>query len=190
MKTLKIIILFMFVITLCGCTTTYELKIDGNQFKEKITTYIYMGDRESAKYDDEATASRIDAFVERDVYPYFQRYDSVYDKKVNKINDYEEVILKYKYNGDEYKDSNAVNLCFENRNFDITEDYYDINLSGYFYCLYDNKTFDIKIQTSNKVIKHNADAKEGNKYVWHIDSSNFKDVNIQMKIGKESFVNI
>lgn len=186
MNKLKIVILSIFVFVLSGCTTTYELSINNNQFSEKITTYIYNGDREKATFDDEATASRIDAFVERDVYPYFESYKNIYDKKVNKKSDYEQVILKYKFDDEEYVDSNALNLCFENKKIEISEDYYNIDLSGYFYCLYDNDVFDIVIKTNNKVFEHNSDENTGNKYVWHVNKSNFKNININMKLSKQN----
>lgn len=190
MNNLKICFVIVLMLFLSGCMTTYELEIDGEKFEEKITTYIYSNDRETAVYDDESTASRIDAFVERDVYPFFEKYEKVYDKEVNKTDEYEQVILKYRYSAEEYKNSNSINLCFENRSFDITDDYYDIDLSGYFYCLYDNDVVNIEIKTDNKVLSHNAQEHYKNKYIWKIDSTNFKDVNLQIKLGKENRKNI
>ena len=47
----KNLLLLLLTIILCGCTSKYELTIDGNKFSEKITTYIYSGDRENDLFD-------------------------------------------------------------------------------------------------------------------------------------------
>ena len=46
-------------------------------------------------------------------------YCPYYKKKILKTSDYEKVTLNYQYKDTEYKNSNAVNLCFENRNLNI-----------------------------------------------------------------------
>lgn len=185
MKYFKISLLLVFMIFLSGCTATYRLEIDGTNFNETITTYIYTGDREKATYDDEVTAQRIDAFVEKDVaYPFFENYQKSYKKEVNKFENYEQVILNFEYEDNEYINSNAINLCFENRNFEIGDKDYKLDLSGYFYCLYDNETLDIEIITNNDVVEHNAHEQKKNKYVWHINQSNYKDVDINIQFNK------
>lgn len=184
MKNIKIILILLATFLLSGCASTYELEIDGENFNEKITTYIYQGDRENSMYDDESTAGRIDAFVERDVYTYFEDYTSVYEKSVSVINDYEQVVLNFKYKAEEYKNSNAINLCFENKVFEIEEENYNIDLTGYFYCLYDNDSVSIEIKTDNEVLNHNAHEQIGNRYIWRIDESNFKNVDVKMQLGK------
>lgn len=186
MKLSKKFILLISLLILSGCTSKYQLKINGNKFEEKITTFVYDGDREADLYDGIESGNRIDAYIDRDVYPFFENYDKVYKKKILKTGDYEKVTLNYHYKDAEYKNSNAVNLCFENRNFNIEKDYYDINLTGYFYCLYNNENLDIEIETSNKVLNNNADEKNGNKYIWHINQNNYKDVDIKMQVNKKS----
>lgn len=189
MKKIKIILLSISLVFVSGCVSKYELEIDGNEFSETVTTHIYAGDREFDLYEGIESGNRIDAYVDRDVYPFFANYDYIYEKNVKKIDDYEQVELKYNYTDNEYKDSNAVNLCFENRNFNIEKNYYDIDLSGYFYCLYNNETLDIIIKTKNKVIDNNADEVIKNKYIWHITQDNFKDVSIKFQVSKKKEIN-
>ena len=124
MKKFKFIFVVFSLLFISGCTSTYELNIDGNQFSETITTFIYSGDREADLNDGIESGQRIDAFVDRDVYPFFNNYDYVYKKEVKKIDDNsEQVKLKYKYSASEYEKSNAVNLCFEKRNLEFSSKY-------------------------------------------------------------------
>lgn len=183
----RIILATLCLFILSGCTSQYELKIDGDQFNETITTYIYSGDREYDMSLFEGTldyGDRIGAFMTDDSYPFFQNYDFVYDKKVEKIADYEKVQLKYKYTAEEFKKSNAINLCFQQFQFNEEKDRYIINLSGYFYCLYNNESLDIMIETKNEVFQNNADEVNNNKYIWHITKENFKDVEISLNLSK------
>lgn len=184
----KIIFIFLCLFILTGCTSIYELKIEGNEFNESITTYIYQGDREYDMSLLEGTldyGDRIEAFVNSDSYPFFENYDFVYNKSVEKIENYEKVELKYKYTAEQFKKSNAINLCFHNFNFNEEEDKYIIDLSGYFYCLYNNESLDIIIETKNEVFENNANEVDGNKYIWHINQENYKDVDIKINMSNK-----
>lgn len=184
----KIIFVFLCLFILSGCTSIYELKIEGNEFNETITTYIYPGDREydmSLFEDTLDYGDRIEAFINRDSYPFFENYDIIYDKNIEKIENYEKVQLKYKYTAEEFKKSNAINLCFHNFDFEEEEDKYIINLSGYFYCLYNNESLDIIIETKNKVFENNANEVDGNKYIWHINQENYKDIDIKINMSNK-----
>lgn len=184
----KIVFIFLCLFILSGCTSKYELKIDGDQFDETITTYIYPGDREydMSQFEDTLDyGDRIEAFINRDSYPFFENYDFIYDKKVEKIEDYEKVQLKYKYTAEEFKKSNAINLCFHNFDFKEEKDRYIVNLGGYFYCLYNNTSLDVIIQTKNEVFENNANEVDDNKYIWHINQDNYKDVNIYINISNK-----
>ena len=84
MKLSKKFILLISLLILSGCTSKYQLKINGNKFEETITTFIYDGDREADLYDGIESGNRIDAYIDRDVYPFFENYDKVYKKKILK----------------------------------------------------------------------------------------------------------
>ena len=186
MKNLKYIFLIIILLFISGCTTTYELEIDGDNLKEKITTYIYDGDREADRIDSGEDGNRLDAFINSDQYPFFETYDHVYKKKVSKESDFEKVVLTYDYEISDFENSNALYYCFESSKVTEKDESYNIKASGYFYCKYINKNIDIIINSKNKVIKHNADEVDGHNYIWHITKDNFKDTSINIEVAKKS----
>lgn len=169
----KIVFILVMLIFVTGCNSSYNLKIVNDNFEENILLNIDNKDINSnnqiTSFLNEKTTSVITE-------------DSFYDKKINNFQDYTEVILKEKYNENQFQSSKTLNLCFENKTV-LFEDTYYINLYGSFYCLYGN-SMDIKIQTKNKVYVNNADEVDGNTYIWHIDSSNQDDVNILIELDK------
>ena len=188
MKKIKFVFLILCLLFLSGCVSKYELEINGNKFNESITTFIYDGDREKDLHDEGEFGGRIAALVDENVsnYPFFHNFDYAYKKKVEVIENYEKVNLKYQYSDIEFQESNAVKLCFQNYNFDIGEDNYNFDLNGYFYCLYNNDSLEIVVKTNNKVNNSNAHEIKGNKYIWRIDQNNFENVDIKINVSKEN----
>ena len=184
----KNLLLLLLTIILCGCTSKYELTIDGNKFSEKITTYIYSGDRENDLFDGIESGNRIDGLIEHDVFSSFGSYKNKYKKKYSKKSEYEKVELRQSYTYEEFKKSNSIMSCFHKYEFNEDKKYYEISLYDGFFCLYNNDNIDIIIKNKNKVVESTADEVVGNKYIWHVGKNNYKDLNIFMKFSKKSKV--
>ena len=61
--------------------------------------------------------------------------------------------MSYTYDPLEFSDSNSLNMCFENFEYELEEKYY-IHASGTFYCAYSDQV-KINIKTRNKVLYFN-----------------------------------
>ena len=63
----------------------------------------------------------------------------------------------------------SLKICFENAVFNETDDYYYVDISGDFYCLYSDEIV-INVTTDYAVLDSNAAKVNGNKYTWIIDN--------------------
>ena len=180
----KIYIICAFVLLLSGCTADYNLTISDNKIVENFSTQIYKTEipvktDNGIELDDQLTP-----FIEQNQNPFINNDEIVYDKNVIEEDDYRLVDYSFSYSKEEFADSTVLNRCFENAKYSYKNNYKFI-LTGTFYCLY-NDQLNIKVKTSNKVLSHNADNVDGNTYIWHIDKSNVDNVNIRMKIERNS----
>ena len=189
---MKKIFVLLILFLLCGCTTTYELKISNNSFKENIDITIPNAiDDYKAVVDPETGViverdNQLESIIDSDNSALFSK-KSNYKKTVKKFDDYTNVNMKYKYDESKFKDSNVLKTCFDKAEFKSKQNY-SISASGYFYCLYSD-SLDIKIITNNKVISHNANEVVNNTYIWHITQNNRDNVNIEFVVTKgQSFV--
>ena len=179
----KIIIVFI-CIFLCGCTTKYNLEISNNYFKEDID--ILFDKDDLIIYDDEYINSgaevddQITPFLESDNFAIGT--DKKYKKRVKKSDDYINVLMSYDYDEEEFKNSNTLNECFEHHTYKFDDVYY-IHGYGNFYCLYTDN-IDIVIKTKNNVINNNADEVNGNEYIWHVNSNNINNFDLEIEIEK------
>ena len=179
---MKKIIIILVVLLLTGCTCKYELEFDGDKIKETITSYVYPEDYEEKVpgVDLDDLASHL---VNDDQYPLVNS-DNTYNKTVTDMGNYQEVVLDYVYNVDDFKNYSQVINCFENKYFEYKDGEYKVRLSGEFYCLYGDS---IEIEISSK--KHITSAnglKKLNKYTWSINDDNYLDVNIEFEISDVS----
>lgn len=169
----KKIILFLLPVLLTGCTINYDLIIDKNSLTETISGVANKED-----YEIKETDTDINLFytlINDDVSSLTEGND-LYIKNIidngNGINyDY---TYNYKRN---FEKSRIINTCFENHYIDETDEYYYINLSGNFYCLYADK-IDINVISNYEVIDNNAQSVNGNKYKWIIDKSDNVDISL------------
>lgn len=173
----KKIFLILLPLLLTGCTINYDLVINENNISETIT-----GSVEKSEYEIKDTDTSLNDFyvlINEDVNPVITEND-LYKKKI--INTDNGIDYKYTYNyKNNYDKSRIINTCFENHIIDETEDYYNIKLSGQFYCLYSDKIY-INVTSNYVVLENNADKVDGNKYKWTIDNSD--NVNIALTISK------
>ena len=181
---MKKIILILFVLLVTGCTTNYNLEISENSFKESIDIKINKNeiltepDPEGIEVDDPITP-----FLSSKDPVFFTNSNIYYNKIVQDLGEYYIVNMNYEYNPADFKNSNSLNMCFDNFKFNDEKNYY-IHAYGTFYCLYsDNMTINIK--TNNKVLKNNADSVDGNVYTWKIDNNNKNNVDIEFEVTKK-----
>ena len=181
----NILMLIISIIFLTGCTSEYTIEFSNKKIKENITVDILDSDiptkstNQVAEVDDSITP-----FIENDQYPLMNDKNKKYSKKVTNTNSGKRVNLKYTYSHDEYRNSKAYNMCFENKEFTELRKGYSLSFSGKFYCRYTDEVV-IKIKTNNVVISHNADKVEGNTYIWTINSKNVDNVDINMEISNK-----
>lgn len=172
----KKMLLFILILLLCGCSATYNLNIENDDFTESIN--ISIPDIESDEYssyllNDQYIKSTISSGV-------------LYDKKIIDSIDKKTLILKHKYSFDEYK-NNLSNKCFEKIKFDEKDGYYSLiatnfNCFGGFDISADKYTINIK--TNYNVTKNNADKVNNGKYTWNFNKNNYKNKSIIFQYQK------
>lgn len=172
MNKLRISILFLMLVLLCGCTGSYNLKISDDKFVEEIN--FDMSNKEYNVYP----------FDNFEQYPFYNNSEKVYDVKVVDNGGSKYVTLSYTYTPKNFSQSNALKFCFSKHDYIISDKYYDIQLEGPFNCMNDNDSFDINIITKNKVISNNADSVSGSTYTWHVTSANRNNLSVKIKIKK------
>jgi hypothetical protein len=188
LKNLTIILLLSF---LAGCTKydyekdtiTYNLDID-KTFKENIIFTLPANVEDQIKEEEDYTSTSLEySLLKENFEPIFNNHDVYYNKKINKSLDKVEVSLDYEYLEKEFDYSHFAMQCFENYNFITDENYFEVSLSGKFYCLND-KNIEINITSIYPVSDTNGENID-NKYVWYINKSNFNNVNIHYKISRD-----
>lgn len=175
---MKKILIILLPLLLMGCTVNYNLTFNSNSVNEVIT-----GSVRKDEYEIKDTDTGLNDFyilINEDTKALIND-DELYKKNIITTDgaiDYE-YTYNYKRN---YDKSRIINSCFENHLVSETDDYYKIDLSGEFYCLYSNK-ININVTSNYEVLDSNASEIDGNKYKWVIDSSD--NVNISMTVSKK-----
>lgn len=175
---IKIVVVFVVLLLLTGCTINYDLTINENSIDEKISGSVNKS--EYQLNDEDTSPNLFYTLINSDV-PALVVGDDLYKKDISELEDKLNYNYSYTYNNN-FDKSRIINSCFENRIISETDKYYHIKLSGKFYCLYSDK-ININVTSNYEVIDNNADKINGNKYVWTIDNSN--DVDILLTISKE-----
>lgn len=170
----KYLLLFIFAFLLVGCDGSYNLYISDDEIKENIVFHM-----ENSIYDTYP-------ILDFKQYPIYSNTNIVYSNSVVDNNGYKDISMTYSFKPEEFSKSSALNSCFSNHKFLNEKKYYEMDLSGEFKCLYGD-SFDINIITDNKVMDHNADGVNGNKYTWHVNSNNKDNLSIRIKIKKDKF---
>ena len=165
-------ILILFILICCGCTAKYNINFNGDNIVEKLTIKyngINLSNQELKDY-------------------YSNSIPSVDDSNFLKFSvghngdDYVGLNFDYTYNKDNYMKSYLANECFSIFDFFEEDGNYYFSANGPFLCSnyeYDDlESLDVIFTTNHNVISNNAHEIDGNKYIWHIDSSNYEDISI------------
>jgi len=190
----NIIVLFIIIFLMTGCesnetnnidTINYNLKIN-DTYNEKIISILpnnaYDIANESVNKNGDVVPLEYALLLE-DTSAIYSNDEILYNKKIEKNNNYIKVTLNYNYIEDDFINSKIIKNCFENYYITQESDYIEINLSGNFYCSYD-KTVYINIDTNHNVLESNGTLENG-VYRWKINSLNKNDVNINYKISRD-----
>ena len=173
----KCFILTALLMLLTGCTINYNLTIDNNSVSESISGSV---DKNEYELEDGDTGLNLFyTLIKKDV-PALVSGDSLYNKDITETDNGINYNYTYTYRNNIDK-ARVINECFENHYIDETDEYYNIKLSGGFYCLYSNK-IDINVISNYEVLNNNAKKVNGNKYTWTIDNSN--NVDIMLTVSK------
>ena len=191
MKRVIGILIILFLIS--GCTSSsftknivyYNLDIS-DVYTEKIILSLSKEDyNKFNKYEPGDTyVSSEYVLLNHDIKPFVNSKDEYYNKKIEKRNDYVDVILSYNYSEKNFLDQKYIDQCFENYSLKGTDDYFEISLSGEYHC---NNIFDsliINVTNNNYVIDTNG-TKTKKGYTWTIDKNNSNDVNIYYKFSRD-----
>lgn len=182
----KIICLLFILLLLTGCDVEYNLIIDDETFSEDINFTI----------PNSADLKSTINFLKKTKQPIYlnEKTNNSYDLKINKKNNYYNINYKYDFNKNNILLSNAINQCYKMVNLDTSGKYYNLTTGGKFLCLFrdqsqiiDNATINIK--TDLKVVKHNADKVKDKTYTWKINSENYRNKPIEIKIEKPNTIN-
>ena len=162
------------ILLLTGCTVNYNLEIDDNILKEKITGTVT---KEESKQNSKATdISTIYSIINEEQKPIYNK-EEIYQKSLkdngNNIDN---------YTMEDFINSTIINTCFENHEIEQLDNYYSIRLSGNFYCLY-SKKINIAVTSNLKVASNNADKIKDNTYIWTIDKNT---TDIELAVDKDT----
>lgn len=178
----KILLLIIVLFCLTGCSLDYEINFDYNNINEKISAEI-----DGDIYEIANTIDGDGLYLEKELVeektPALKGFKDYYNKSIKVIGNKSQVLLNYKYQYDNFKDSYLIDRCFEESYVKNTDDYIYVSLGGNFKCFKDD---DITIKVSSKydVVKHNADKYKDGYYLWDIKMSD-EENNIELYISKE-----
>ena len=193
MKKIIIVLISLLIITGCSLNNSnenisykensiiYNLFIK-DYYMESIDFYLPENAYDIAKNHTEVDYDSIEYMLLEDNFarPIHNNNKTFYQKTIKKLNNSVYVNLKFNYLENDFINSNYINTCFENKEIHNEEDYFEIHLSGAFYCLQD-KTLTVQV-TSSYVEEETNGEKNNNSFKWTIDKDNFNNVNIYYKV--------
>ena len=185
---MKKIFLIIILLLLTGCSEVsndinYNLYID-TTYHEKITFNLSKDAKKIAKENAEfdSYTSLEYKLLEEDNEPIYSNHNKFYNKDIDyKINS-TVVTLDYEYIEDDFMNSNYIRNCFENYKLVSTDNTFEVNLNGKFYC-YNNKKINILVDGIFEVIETNGEiTDEGVKFT--IDENNYNNIDIKYNIKR------
>lgn len=196
MKKIIIILIGLLIITGCSLNNSnenvsykensiiYNLYIK-DYYMESIDFYLPENAYDIAKKNTEVDYDSIEYMLLEDNFarPIHNNNKTFYQKTIKKLNNSVYVNLRFNYLENDFMNSNYINTCFENKNIHNEDDYFEIHLSGAFYCLQD-KTLTVQV-TSSYVEEETNGEKNNNSFRWTIDKDNLNNVNIYYKVMRD-----
>ena len=186
----KICLLLFILLLTTGCSCQYNLKIDGNVYKEAI----YITGSNSEEIDNLNQKWQIPINKENyyigDKDTNYSSFDSVYDYKLNNNT----LKFSHDFNRDEFTNSTAVSICYKTITITNYEGNIIISTSNIAECFNSYPSLSnllINITVDKSVSNNNADSVNGNTYTWKLNRDNYKNKSVNLiyenkKDNKES----
>lgn len=169
---IKRVILILSLLLLTGCTINYDLEFTGDKFVENI--YGTVTNKE-LELKDNSTGINIYRNMLYEEQKAFVNRDNLYTKTITEGNEEVNYNFTYTYSRDNFQDSRIVNSCFSNSVLEETDEFYYIDLSGSFSCLYSDQ-IKINVKSDYMIIENNADKVKDGVYTWIIDDEDSADI--------------
>lgn len=183
----RIILLIIILLLTTGCTCEYNLTIDGNTYKEKITI-IGENSEEISSFNNEW---KISVDKENNNTPGDPESNPDNNRNVYKYNlSDNELIFNYDFIGSEFANSMAVSNCYDKLTITNYNKTTIISTSPKANCFKNNPPLNnvkVKISVDREVINNNADSISGNTYIWNITKENAssKSINLVLDNSEE-----
>lgn len=178
----NLLLIFLIIPLLSGCTATYNLEVSPKGISENLEVKSDIFD-DSNYYIPAYYNSIGDEYYDVDVNQKLEGID-YYNTLISK----KKIKLDYFFKNSKFFDANIANSfysAFVHKRYDYdedgVEDYYVLSASGDFsaFNLYKDLTeVVVKIETNCEVIKSNADEIDGNVYIWYLTPSNIPSINM------------
>lgn len=186
----KILLIFILVFMLCGCSVEYNVTLDDETFKE---TGFLIEKKENKDY----VSKNGFTFEKQLDYTYQSMHDILNGQETEKTQSFElkkidtdkEIGLNYsnELEQNNYFLSPILRQCYDGVSVKNNNSYIKISTGNYFKCfdyyeLLDNVT--VNFTTNYKVVSNNADEIKENTYTWFINKNNYKTKEIAIQIDK------
>ena len=194
MKKKRLMFLILIIMLLTACKNKeltpkniqYDLKIT-DTYNEKIDIALSKDAYEIAEEYSEQKGEYISdeyKLLKKDIYPVNTSSIKKYKKTIKKYSNLVDVKLSYNYTEKDFINEGFIYRCFENYDLVRADDYFELYLSGNFYCLTGFNEVNINIDTINEVLESNGN-KKNDIYNWVINKENKDNVNIYYKIVRD-----
>ncbi len=190
-KLAKIFSISLILLSITACTNnntdkenTISYHLDINKtYKEKIDFILekdaYTKVKEEENEEMNATSLEFELLKDNPE-PIFSNHNTKYKKKIKNNSSNIKVTLSYNYLETEFMYAQYITQCFENYKFTNNKKYFQINLSGEFYCLNDKElTITVSTPYDNETKTGSCD---DDTCTWEINQNNQKSTNIDLKI--------
>lgn len=179
----KLIIIFVGLLFLTGCSLKQDLTISSNGISENVDIIVPKTDENKKKiyeqYESDLYAINNDDMQDK------------YNKKISESDNFYKLNYKYNFRFSDFKDNYIFNNCFDSFGAVYGEDdTFVISTSKGYKCMYfemgEFKNYSLNIKSDFEVLESNADVIEKNNLIWNFNQENYKDKNIylKLKLGK------
>ena len=191
----KIGIILITIILLCGCSKKEEIYYEANSitynlfiadyYHETIHFELPENALELATQNEQEDYDSIEYILLKDNFsrPIYNNLETFYQKEIKKKKESYQVDLSFNYTENDFMNENYINTCFENKTIKSEDDYFEIYLSGEFYCRQD-KVLTIQVASNYSEVTTNGE-QQGNTFQWKINESNQNNVSIYYQVKRD-----
>ncbi|MDD3340793.1 MAG: hypothetical protein PHN72_01130 [Bacilli bacterium] len=181
-KKKTIITILILALFMTGCTPKYQMTIDGEKIREKVTFTLDSLKTNSQGDDHETDIENTSYYAYKE-----QTEATLYQKKIVKSGDKNILTLTYDHDVENFKNALALQY-FKYPVYVNTKDYIFIKLQGGLLKGMENRLTsegaEVSITTDNRVLQNNADRVDGNTYIWKITKYNAQTKEILFQASK------